>query len=154
MQCWLAAQVSTLWPLPAASTGINAVASARSQHRYQRCGLCPQHSASAQQRSIAFPALPHAGVTPDEAAAAVVDSTSEFAVVVQYTLGSFSVVMAAEVDCCQAAGEGEAPVYMELKVAKWVAGGRICVRICVWGGVGVGVGGGCCVGAVGECGEL
>jgi hypothetical protein len=51
-----------------------------------------------------------------------VDSSSEFAVLVQYKLGNHSVLMAAEVDCAKQEGDG--PIggqpYVELKTYKWV----------------------------------
>jgi hypothetical protein len=49
-----------------------------------------------------------------------VDSSSEFAVVVQYKLGAHSVLMAAEVDCAKEAGDGpiDGQPYVELKTYK------------------------------------
>eukprot|EP00882_Tetradesmus_deserticola_P008906 GHRQ01009396.1.p1 GENE.GHRQ01009396.1~~GHRQ01009396.1.p1 ORF type:complete len:230 (+),score=74.13 GHRQ01009396.1:768-1457(+) len=56
-----------------------------------------------------------------------VDSSSEFAVLVQYRLGSHSVLMAAEIDCAKEEGDGpiEGEPYVELKTYRWVL-------LCMW----------------------
>ena len=66
-----------------------------------------------------------------DASSTKVDSSSEFALLLQLDLGSNSIVMAAEVDCCAdpgkaaaaaAAGEGSSLVpadFMELKTIKY-----------------------------------
>lgn len=56
------------------------------------------------------------------------DSSSEFAVLVQYRLGSHSVLMAAEIDCAKEEGDGPdgGRPYVELKTYKWVVLGCCC----------------------------
>ncbi|WIA33467.1 hypothetical protein OEZ86_006597 [Tetradesmus obliquus] len=55
-----------------------------------------------------------------------VDSSSEFAVLVQYRLGSHSVLMAAEIDCAKEEGDGPdgGRPYVELKTYKMPAHSR------------------------------
>ncbi|KAF6260603.1 hypothetical protein COO60DRAFT_1505467 [Scenedesmus sp. NREL 46B-D3] len=55
-----------------------------------------------------------------------VDSSSEFAVLVQYRLGDHSVLMAAEIDCTKEEGDGpiDGQPYVELKTYKMPAHGK------------------------------